>query len=463
MRIGDWLSIPSTILNAKEWEYGEIVAQYGPFRVHRSAIVLRDGRKRLPGFAVILGDLATPLHLPVWRVNRGTAINGRGCIEVGSINEWSERATVVDVYRHVQRWLRSGETMNALFREPNRGEEFRKAANRREIHQRIVREGVQELCAAYPSELAGFGEDPMTRRIEKRRQQRLRRVLRAVFWVLPKLQHPLRWVAQCRPIRWLFRKHIAVITAPPTDASDTWSTGSEQDDLAMLDRAVRLLPDDATVYHARGVAHWHLGQYEQAIADYTEALQLAPNTADVYFERARCSLHLGRTEEVIADCTEVIRLRPKDGDAFRIRGYCCCNLTNYERAVPDFDEAVRLNPDDAVAHKLRGLAYYRLADRVQAIRDFTTAIRLNPDDADVLLNRGVTYRDSGDTTRAISDLSAAILLNPDFTNAYHNRAFIYYQCGDYERAVEDFDAAIRLNPDDLTLRRSRDAAQSMHR
>ncbi|MHC4985139.1 MAG: tetratricopeptide repeat protein, partial [Planctomycetota bacterium] len=58
-----------------------------------------------------------------------------------------------------------------------------------------------------------------------------------------------------------------------------------------LDRAVALVPDQAGAWFARGQAQAALGQWDAALEDYQEAVRLAPNDATVYYHLA-VALHV---------------------------------------------------------------------------------------------------------------------------------------------------------------------------
>ncbi len=76
---------------------------------------------------------------------------------------------------------------------------------------------------------------------------------------------------------------------------------------AMLDRN----PNDALVYHHRGLAVQATGDVERAIADYTKAIVLKPNYGPVYESRARAYAARGDYTNAVADITRATELTPK--------------------------------------------------------------------------------------------------------------------------------------------------------
>lgn len=358
INIGDWLAIPRVFLQGQDWEFGEVVAEFGQFRVHRTAFVLRDGRRIAPGYEVIFGELPVPLHFSLWGDRKDNVLNRLCCIRVGSIPSDEPNVTVVDVYRRVQRWLRSRETTMDFYRKPHRGEDFRRAADRAELECQIVREGLQSLRAEYP-ELADLVEDKAARKKEERLQRRLRQWLPRGFWIAAKIQRPMQWITRRRLIRWIFRNQIKAMKQP-TDPSDHSDTKEYRDWLVELDWTLHLNPGDADRLLDRGSAYLHLAENERAIADYTEVIRLKPDSADAYQYRSVAYASRGIVDSAIADLDMVIRLKPDDAGAYRVRGLANSNLQQYERAVPDFDTAIRLTPDDAEAYFWRGMAWHNV-------------------------------------------------------------------------------------------------------
>jgi len=77
-----------------------------------------------------------------------------------------------------------------------------------------------------------------------------------------------------------------------------------------LNQAIRLNPDFAEAYAARGFAHLILGQHKKELDDYNEAIRLKPDYAQAYMNRGTAYDSLGQYQKAIIDYTEAIRLTP---------------------------------------------------------------------------------------------------------------------------------------------------------
>jgi hypothetical protein len=129
----------------------------------------------------------------------------------------------------------------------------------------------------------------------------------------------------------------ALVPKPPpasTSAIDMYNNGvalcsggkctDPQKAIEYLTEAIRLQPDFANAYGARGNAYGDLRQYQPALEDYDKAISLKPDRTGFFNNR---------------------------GNVYK-------DLNKYQLAVEDYNEAIRLKPDDAKAYHNRGNAYF---------------------------------------------------------------------------------------------------------
>jgi len=81
--------------------------------------------------------------------------------------------------------------------------------------------------------------------------------------------------------------------------------------LVDFDAALKLTPDDASLYFNRGVAHARLGAKHKAIADYTEAIRLKPDFAIALYNRGGELERLGDLNAALADYVRATELAPQ--------------------------------------------------------------------------------------------------------------------------------------------------------
>lgn len=190
------------------------------------------------------------------------------------------------------------------------------------------------------------------------------------------------------------------------------------------------------------------GDFVRAITAYDEALRLDPNLADGYWARGAAYMNIGEYSRAIVDFDQALRIDAKLVAAHTDRGSAYAFLGDHKRAIVDQDEAIRIDPKYAKAYQVRGVSYANLGDHPRAIIDFDQAIRLDPKNAGAYAARGASHANIGDHDRAIADYSEAIRLDPKHSRAHSDRGKSYAHKGDYTRALEDYRTAIGLDQGD---------------
>jgi tetratricopeptide (TPR) repeat protein len=86
--------------------------------------------------------------------------------------------------------------------------------------------------------------------------------------------------------------------------------------VADLDRAAELHPENARVYHLRGIAYTKLGEREKGLRDLDKAISLNPEYGAAFLSRANVHSELGHTEESDEDMEMAVLLEEKNLQTF---------------------------------------------------------------------------------------------------------------------------------------------------
>jgi len=189
-----------------------------------------------------------------------------------------------------------------------------------------------------------------------------------------------------------------------------------------VDQALKLDPDLAVAYLARGVLLWSLRNgfpHERAIAQFKRALELDPNLAEAHHQLGMIYSHIGLLDRADHELRTALDLEPTS-IAFRYR--IAINFFDQGR----FEEArIRLqgtqsfNPD-LWAYQMT-LVLFKLGQKQEAlalIRDF---LRDNPNDRGGLGNGvlALLYADAGQVALAQASIETAIQEGKDFGHFHH--------------------------------------------
>ena len=197
--------------------------------------------------------------------------------------------------------------------------------------------------------------------------------------------------------------------------------------------AIKLKPDDSTLYYNKGLAYRALDDHAQAIDCYNAFIHLNPIfavpeaevAAAFYTSRGFSYGMLGQYDRSISDYDEAIRLKPDRIETYGLRATTYSELGQYDRAIRDYSEVIRHEPDNAPAYEYRGDAYASHGQKKQAIEDYKEAIRLDQNNAHIYVKRALLYFDLRQLDQAIQDCNVAIRLKPDYAEAYAVRGYAY--------------------------------------
>jgi len=120
-----------------------------------------------------------------------------------------------------------------------------------------------------------------------------------------------------------------------------------------------------------------IGDHAKAIADYTEMIRIDPNDAEAYLARGNAFAELGDHRGAIADYSEAIRVDPKSADPFARRGIQLVVGGDTDRAIADFTEAIAIEPNNGAHHAHRGFVHFYRGAFAASAKDLNHAVELN--------------------------------------------------------------------------------------
>ena len=144
--------------------------------------------------------------------------------------------------------------------------------------------------------------------------------------------------------------------------------------IAAYDEAIRIQPEVAGLYEARGTAYMYAGRHDDALADYSLAIELDPT--DAGFWRRRSHAHTiaptPQPEKGVEDATRAIELDPTHAMGYSHRAIALTQLPtpDWQGALADMDRHIELFPShDPEAYDLRAWIHDNLGNHEDATRD----------------------------------------------------------------------------------------------
>jgi curved DNA-binding protein CbpA/Tfp pilus assembly protein PilF len=163
----------------------------------------------------------------------------------------------------------------------------------------------------------------------------------------------------------------------PEQAIDTISPGGPDPDIAELDEALRLAPNDAQAHRRRGNLWGRKGDMERALADYDEAIRIDPSDIAIFHDRGVMWQRNGELDKALIDLDHAVRMSFADPEVYSDRGAVWFEKGRYDRALADFNQALKIDPGLVSASVRRAAALDRKGEQDHARIDLEQATRLD--------------------------------------------------------------------------------------
>ena len=249
------------------------------------------------------------------------------------------------------------------------------------------------------------------------------------------------WVADAHEVRALARSDIGYCEAAMTDVNTAlrYTSASIYKEPSVRERHYR--------YHVMGayVQRNCSADYDAALAILERAVKLHPNEPMAYAARALMFSDKGDVRSANAELAKAQSRMHNNltrSQVTMVRGVILEREGRRDEALVQFDEAIRLNPGYAPTYAERSNLWRLRGDLDNALLDINVAVRISEDDLDMLAKRGDIHRYRGDFTAALADFNRALANNPTQIRALTGRGLVYERLGDRARARHDFEGAI---------------------
>ena len=217
-----------------------------------------------------------------------------------------------------------------------------------------------------------------------------------------------------------------------------------------VDKALALgLDDPPTRAKALALRARLQAQREKQIADLNEAMRLVPNDVAVLRARARLLTDADKLEPALADLNKAIGLDPEDGLLYEDKAIVLAGLKQFDAALAALDKARQLSPDSVMPLVQRARVHTLQAKLDAALADLNQALAVDPGDVAVLLMRAGLYQEKGDKGKALADVDRAMKLKPTLPLAIRTRALLLANSERIDEAVGELEKLYKLNPKDV--------------
>lgn len=219
-----------------------------------------------------------------------------------------------------------------------------------------------------------------------------------------------------------------------------------KDALPAMERAARLLPDDAEAHSNLGAVLKKQGRLVEATASYRRALEIEPGVAALHSTLGNTLANLGRLEEAVASHRRALEIDPDYAEGHNSLGIALKDLGKLDDAVASYQRALAIKPDLAEAHCNLGNALHCLKRLDLALSCCRRALELRPHFAEAHNNLANILRDLGQLNDAEAGYRRALAIRPGFAEAHFNLGRVLKELGQTDLALASFRRALEIEP-----------------
>ena len=230
--------------------------------------------------------------------------------------------------------------------------------------------------------------------------------------------------------------------------------GQDQKALAAFQRALQLSPDYLAALEGAAQLEYVAGS-DRAIPLLDRLLKLRPNEPTAHAMRAVMAWKHRDCETAVLHFEQSRSVIASQPDALKEFGICLAGLKQPEAAGEVFRQLVAKDPTDRRA-RYSLASVEMMAQRHQAALDSLQPLIAGKDpDPEALALASSAHEAMGDTPNAVSTLRQAIVLDPRKVSYYLDFAALSFAHRSYEAGIQMIDAGLKLSPDSPKLHLAR--------
>lgn len=207
--------------------------------------------------------------------------------------------------------------------------------------------------------------------------------------------------------------------------------GRLEEALAIVDRAVRLKPEDTELWRQLGGVLAALNRPADALLAYRHILELDPSHWEAAHQSGNLLYQMDRFEEALAYFDLCCHWQKDNRSALFARARTLRALGRYEESLADYRRLHALAPDDPVVCNNVGDALLHLDRPEEGLGWFDSALRLRPDHVEVLSNRALALFQLHRFEEAATAYARLKVLDPDDAGSAWQLAHLKLLAGDF--------------------------------
>lgn len=214
----------------------------------------------------------------------------------------------------------------------------------------------------------------------------------------------------------------------------------------LLERIVRLRPDDPTAHAMLGVLSFEAKDCNAAVAHFEKSKDVIQDNVTALSEFGGCLLEDRHAAEAVPVFSRILALQPADWHSRYNLGVAEYQADHYAQAITTLQPLLQEPHPNVDALNLAASCFEAQGETDKAVAALRRAIILAPTDVRNYLDLGTISLDHGSYQVGIDVVNAGLRLMPNSWQLHAERGVLYVQLENYTKATADFELASRLKP-----------------
>jgi tetratricopeptide (TPR) repeat protein len=214
----------------------------------------------------------------------------------------------------------------------------------------------------------------------------------------------------------------------------------------LLNRLLRLRPDDPTAHAMLGVLRYRRGDCAGAAANFNKAGGLLDSQPPALHAFAICLVRLKKLDSAVNVFQRIVTLNGGDPNERRLLAAIQLIAHKPQDAVVTLSPLLSTGTADAATLELASAAYEDAGDTTNAVSSLRQAILLDPQNVSLYLDFAHISYVHQSFQVGIDVVSEGLAQSPSAASLYLARGVLYVQLSDYNRAEADFEKAHEVDP-----------------
>jgi tetratricopeptide (TPR) repeat protein len=169
----------------------------------------------------------------------------------------------------------------------------------------------------------------------------------------------------------------------------------------MVNVGLKELPNDASLYIARGILYMQMARYDSGEADFATAAKIDPGEASGSVAESMALIQQSNLDQALATVETQLGSHPKESFLYYLKAQILvqkgaeAGSVEFKAAVDAATRAVQIQPDFVLPRDILGSLYLKEGQPELAIEQCRMALRGNPSDQEALYHLIQALRQSG--------------------------------------------------------------------